>query len=147
MEKDQLLKLDSQVCFPLYVASRMLTRAYQPLLDKLEVTYPQYLVLMVLWEQKELTVNEIAQKLYLNTNTITPLLKRMEKSGILVRNRSQEDERKVFIALSPKGIQMKEEAYCIPEELFEKMALPENELAALKSTLAKLIHKMDEQNN
>lgn len=144
MEKDQLLKLESQVCFPLYVASRMLTRAYQPLLDKLEVTYPQYLVLMVLWEQEQLTVNEIAQRLYLNTNTITPLLKRMEKSGILVRNRSQEDERKVFIALSPKGHQMKEAAYCIPEELFKKMDLPEDELAALKRTLAKLIHKMDD---
>lgn len=144
MNQDELLKLENQVCFPLYVASRMLTRAYQPLLDELGVTYPQYLVLMVLWEQDGLSVNEITQKLYLNTNTVTPLLKRMEKQGILMRNRSQEDERKVMIVLSPKGKKLKEQAYCFPQELFKKMGLPQEELVTFKATLMKLISQMEE---
>lgn len=143
MEKDELIKIDSQICFPLYVASRMLTRAYQPLLDELGVTYPQYLALMVLWEQDGLTVNEISHKLYLNTNTITPLLKRMEKLGIVERNRSQEDERKVLISLTTKGKDMKAHAYCIPEEIFKKVNLPLDEFLALKKTLDKLIQHME----
>ena len=116
MEFEQL-RLGNQLCFPVYAASRLITREYQPHLDKLGITYPQYLVLMVLWESDNLPVNDIAQKLILNTNTVTPLLKRMEVMGIINRHRSENDERKVMVQLTTKGKQMQTEAANIPEEL------------------------------
>ena len=116
MEFEQL-RLGNQLCFPVYAASRLIIREYQPHLDKLGITYPQYLVLMVLWESDNLPVNDIAQKLILNTNTVTPLLKRMEVMGIINRHRSENDERKVMVQLTTKGKQMQTEAASIPEEL------------------------------
>jgi len=116
MAFDQL-KLENQLCFPLYAASRLIIREYQQYLDKLDITYPQYLVLMVLWETDNISVNEISQKLILNTNTVTPLLKRMEVQGIITRNRSEEDERKVIIKLTEKGLLMRTEAASIPGKL------------------------------
>ncbi len=120
MEYEQL-KLSNQLCFPVYAASRLITREYQPYLDKMGITYPQYLVLMVLWESDGISVNEIAQKLLLNTNTVTPLLKRMEVQGIVSRNRSEADERKVIVNLTQKGNDMREEASIIPEKLMESL--------------------------
>lgn len=120
MEYEQL-KLSNQVCFPVYAASRLITREYQPFLEKMGITYPQYLVLLVLWEQNGITVNEIARKLLLNTNTITPLLKRMEVTGFLNRKRSGDDERKVLVFLSEKGSAMKSEAATIPEKLVSRL--------------------------
>jgi len=111
------LKLENQLCFPLYAASRLITQAYQPHLDALGITYPQYLVLMVLWETDSITVNEITHRLILNTNTVTPVLKRMEAQGILTRQRSETDERKVIVALTPQGKQLQAEAASIPEKL------------------------------
>lgn len=111
------LKLENQLCFPVYAASRPITREYQPHLDKLGITYPQYLVLIVLWEYGPLTVNEISVKLILNTNTLTPLLKRMMNQGIITRQRSEEDERKVIVELTEKGIKMEHQAAAIPEKL------------------------------
>lgn len=116
MEFDQL-KLSNQLCFPIYAASRLITREYQPYLDKLGITYPQYLVLMVLWETDTISVNEISKKLILNTNTITPLLKRMETLGIIKRQRSGSDERKVIVSLTEKGKLMQIDAVAIPEKL------------------------------
>lgn len=104
------LKLGNQLCFPIYALSRMITKTYRPYLDKLGITYPQYLVLMVLWEKNELTVKEISLLLYLESNTLTPLLKRMEKNGIIKRERSQEDERSVIITLTAKGITLQKKA-------------------------------------
>lgn len=137
-KKDELLRLENQLCFPLYVTSRMLTKAYQPLLDNLGITYPQYLVLLVLWEKDSQTVNVIAEMLYLNTNTITPLLKRMEKMELVRRTRSQIDERKVLITLTSKGKDMKKDAHCIPEEIFKKTGLSIEEIGNLKNQLNKL---------
>jgi len=130
--KYEQLKLSNQVCFPVYAASRLITREYQPFLDRLGITYPQYLVLMVLWEHNELTVNEIARKLFLNTNTITPLLKRMEAVGLLSRQRSVDDERKVMIILTDKGSAMREEAAPIPEKLVMRL---EDESFSLESLI------------
>jgi DNA-binding MarR family transcriptional regulator len=118
MEYEQL-KLSNQLCFPVYAASRLITRGYQPYLDKLGITYPQYLVLLVLWETDGLPVNDIARRLILNTNTITPLLKRMEELGIIRRERSADDERKVMVHLTEKGWSMREEAATIPVKLME----------------------------
>jgi DNA-binding MarR family transcriptional regulator len=111
------LKLENQLCFPIYAASRLITREYQPHLDRLGITYPQYLVLLVLWETDNLTVNEIAHRLILNTNTITPVLKRMEAQGLISRQRLPEDERKVLISLSDKGKELRNSAAEIPEKL------------------------------
>ncbi len=142
------LKLENQLCFPVYAASRLITREYQPYLDKLGITYPQYLVLMVLWENDGLTVNEISQKLILNTNTITPLLKRMETMGIIVRKRSETDERKVMITLTGKGVAMREEAVKIPQELEELLissSMTVQELVDLKEKLQRMIIHLSEK--
>jgi DNA-binding MarR family transcriptional regulator len=124
MNEDQL-KLSRQICFPLYSASRLITKAYKPYLDEMEITYPQYLVLLVLWENDSLSVNQITEKLLLNTNTLSPLLKRMEKMELLKRTRSSEDERSVTVQLTEKGRRLKEQAKPIPEKLI-KILLTEN---------------------
>jgi DNA-binding MarR family transcriptional regulator len=120
MNSPQLL-LSNQVCFPVYSVSRLITKAYKPFLDKMGVTYPQYLVLMVLWENDALNINQITEKLLLNTNTLSPLLKRMEKLELLERNRSSQDERIVVIRLTKKGMQLKKQAMPIPEQLVKTL--------------------------
>ena len=138
----QQLKLSNQICFPIYSASRLITKAYKPHLDKMGLTYPQYLVLMVLWETNGLTVNQISARLILNTNTISPLLKRMEKMGLLHRKRSNEDERSVIVGLTTKGEKLKAQAMPIPEKLL-KVLLTENihlsEIVQLKEMLTEWI--------
>ncbi|MCB7480542.1 MarR family winged helix-turn-helix transcriptional regulator [Christiangramia sediminis] len=117
MEKEEQLKLENQICFPIYSVSRLITRAYKPYLEKLDLTYPQYLVLLVLWEENSLSVNKIGQKLLLNTNTLSPLIKRMEKNELLTRNRSKDDERTVLVSLTEKGLSLKDKASSIPQDL------------------------------
>lgn len=123
--EDSQLKLSNQICFPLYSVSRLITKAYKPFLDKMGITYPQYLVLMVLWENDNLTVNQITEKLLLNTNTLSPLLQRMEKMEIIERNRCVEDERCVIIKLTEKGKELKNQAAVIPSEL-SKVLITQN---------------------
>ncbi len=139
------LKLENQLCFPVYAASRLITREYQPYLDKLGITYPQYVALMVLWESDPRTVNEIAEKLILNTNTITPLLKRLESQGLITRHRSQEDERKVIIALTDKGRQLQEQAALIPQSLAKELLttnLTPDDLIRLKRLLVQVVESL-----
>ena len=149
METPQLL-LSNQVCFPIYSASRLITKAYAPHLNKLGITYPQYLVLMVLWENDNVTINHISEKLRLNTNTLSPLLKRMEKLEILNRNRSLEDERSVIIQLTEKGKNMQREAAYIPEQLTD-MFLTENiqleDILHLKEVLNQWIDVLSKNKN
>ena len=114
--KEQL-KLGNQLCFRLYTASRLITQAYHPLLSGIGLTYPQYLVMMVLWEQDAQPVNDIAKKLYLETNTVTPLLKRMETEGFITRAKGKADARQVIVSLTEKGRKLEEKASCIPYEL------------------------------
>lgn len=146
------LKLNNQLCFPFYAISRLITRAYQADLDALGITYPQYLVLMVLWETDGVSVNDIAEKLILNTNTITPLLKRMESMQLLKRVPSEDDKRKVIVSLSEKAIAMQEIAAQIPEKMMQKL-MPEptesqlNDLLALKNTLNDLISVLKQLEN
>lgn len=142
------LKLDNQLCFPVYAASRLITREYQPHLEKLGITYPQYLVLMVLWENNESTVNEISKKLILNTNTVTPLLKRMESQGIISRQRSGNDERKVIVALTLKGKKMQARAAEIPEKLAASIisgSIKAEDLIDLKEKLHRIIRYLSEK--
>lgn len=107
------LQLKNQICFRLYTAARLITQAYTPLLNELGITYPQYLVLMVLWEEDSLPVNDIAHRLLLETNTVTPLLQRMEKMGIVKRQRGKEDKRQQIVSLTEKGKAMEEQAFSI----------------------------------
>lgn len=108
------LKLDNQVCFRLYTASRLITQAYRPLLEPLGITYPQYLVLMVLWEKDHQTVSEICKRLVLESNTLTPLLQRMEKEGLVVRKKGTADSRQTLVSLTRKGLHLQEEAKEVP---------------------------------
>jgi len=142
------LKLENQLCFPIYAASRLITREYQPYLDELGITYPQYLVLMILWEEDGISVNDIGKKLILNTNTITPLLKRMEKQAILKRVRSSVDERKVIVKLTDAGILLQEKAAEIPGNLITKLkdsSLQMEELIQLKNQLGSIIDLLSEK--
>jgi DNA-binding MarR family transcriptional regulator len=121
------LKLENQLCFPFYAVSRLIIRAYQEDLDKLGITYPQYLALMILWDKSPVTVNEVAEKLILNTNTVTPLLKRMEAMGLIERRQSETDQRKVMISLTEAGAKMQHEAAQIPLRLVQKLNVGTNE--------------------
>ena len=116
------LRLDKQICFRLYTAARLITQAYTPILNTLGITYPQYLVLMVLWEKDGQPVNDIAHRLLLETNTVTPLLQRMEKQGIVFRKKGEEDKRQQIVSLTEKGKAMEEQAYeCIPAGMRKEM--------------------------
>jgi DNA-binding MarR family transcriptional regulator len=138
-----MLRLDSQLCFSIYACSREIIGLYRPLLDDLGITYPQYLVLLVLWEQKECTVKELGNRLYLDSGTLTPMLKRMENNGLVKRFRSQQDERVVLISLTEKGESLKERAYCIPEELLAKSGLTPAEMQEMLVRLQSLRKQMN----
>lgn len=133
------LLLEHQICFPLYAASRLLTRLYQPLLEPLGLTYPQYIVLMILWEDAPCTVSHIGERAQLASNTLTPLLKRLEQSGLVQRERSSDDERVVVISLTAAGRGLKQKCACIPAELFKRMGSTPQEAQKLKQQLDRLL--------
>ena len=110
----EAFKLDNQLCFRLYTASRLLTQAYHPLLSQQGLTYPQYLVLLVLWEKDAQPVNDIAKRLLLETNTVTPLLQRMEKEGIIARKKGEKDARQMIVSLTRKGKDLQKKLSCVP---------------------------------
>ncbi|MBO7565621.1 MAG: MarR family transcriptional regulator [Bacteroidales bacterium] len=117
------LKLDNQICFRLYSASRLITQAYTPMLTELGITYPQYLVLMVLWEKDNQPVNDIAHRLILETNTVTPLIQRMEKQGLITRKQGDKDKRQQIVSLTLNGKEMEERAYqLIPPAMLGRLA-------------------------
>lgn len=147
MEYGQL-KLDNQLCFRLYTAARLTMGAYHPYLDPLGITYPQYLVLLVLWEQDKQPVNDIAHKLFLETNTVTPLLQRMEKAGLVKRTKGKEDTRQRIVSLTKKGIEMREQAKHIPDCLSANIIKNEGsveEISQMIHTLDKLIQGLKKQ--
>lgn len=117
------LRLDNQICFRLYTAARLITQAYTPMLSELGITYPQYLVLMVLWEKDAIPVNDIARRLLLETNTVTPLLQRMERQRLVIRERGEQDRRQQFVSLTEKGKAMEEQAYAlIPRGMGDRLS-------------------------
>jgi len=129
------VELDAQLCFPLYAASRLLTRQYQPLLERFGLTYPQYVVLMVLWERAPRTVGEIGERALLNSNTLTPLLKRLETQGLIRRQRAVSDERVVEVHLTERGELLQAECACIQHALRDQVAMDPEKLLALKAGL------------
>lgn len=137
-----LLKLDNQLCFALHAASRCMTAAYQPLLEQFGITYPQYLVMLVLWEHGTRTVGEIGEALLLDSGTLTPLLKRMEANGLLTRRRDTEDERRVRVALSPRGRVLKQRAAGLPSYMQCQVELPPARMDQLRDQLLALVEAM-----
>ncbi len=144
MEENSNLFLPEQVCFPLYASSRMITRLYQPLLEAFELTYPQYLVLLVLWQHKKLTVTELGSKLFLNTNTLTPLIRKMKEKKLLTKQRSNKDERTVFIALTPKGQALEEEAKGVPKELIKSLKMSSEDLEDIRAIMWRFLDNFTE---
>ncbi|MDF2819574.1 MAG: hypothetical protein K0R15_15 [Clostridiales bacterium] len=114
---DELLKLDNQICFALYVCSKEIIRKYKPLLDPLGLTYTSYITFLALWEEDNINVKDLGKKLYLDSGTLTPILKKLESAGLVLRNRLKSDERNVTISLTEKGVALKEKAASIPKEL------------------------------
>ena len=139
MEKNyEALKLENQLCFPLYAASRDVIKQYKPMLDKLELTYTQYIVMMVLWERQQITTKEMGKMLHLDSGTLTPLLKKMEAKGLVTRKRSEFDERNLTVTITEKGMQLRDAAVEIPEQMVKCNALDAEESA----TLYKLLYKI-----
>jgi DNA-binding MarR family transcriptional regulator len=136
------LKLANQLCFPFYAISRQLTKAYQPYLRVLGLTYPQYLVLLLLWEHEQLTVKELGGELLLDSGTLTPLLKRMEQQQWLSRHRDPHDERSVLISLLPRGRALEAQACDIPTHLLGKMELTPDELTTLREQFTRLLRQL-----
>jgi len=133
-----LLRLENQLCFPLYATSRLVTRLYQPLLEPLGLTYPQYIVLMILWEDAPCPVSQISERALLNTNTLTPLLKRLEQQGVVERRRDPADERRVLISLTDDGAALREPAADVPRCLVESMGVELGEVTGLRDRLKEL---------
>jgi DNA-binding MarR family transcriptional regulator len=136
------LALDDQLCFALYAASRAMTAAYAPLLDALELTYPQYLVMLVLWEQDGERVSRIGERLHLDSATLTPLLKRLEARGLIERRRNRDDERVVEVFLTGDGKRLRRRAADVPRAMWCKTELPLPEVAKLRATLVELTRKL-----
>ena len=143
------LHLDQQLCFALYAASRAVTRAYGPLLEPLGVTYPQYLVLLVLWEEDDVPVKRLGERLFLDSATLTPLLKRLEQQGVVTRRRDEDDERVVRIQLTPAGRALRSKARKVPTALACRAGCDPGdaralaELARLRDELITLTRKLD----
>jgi len=133
-----MLQLDQQLCFALYSANLAMTKVYRTLLSKLGLTYPQYLVMLVLWERDALTVSDIGERLFLDSATLTPLLKRLEANGLLDRARSSQDERQVIISLTPEGRALKRQAGSVPKAIFCATGCEIDEMLALKQQLTGL---------
>ena len=142
--KYDVLKLENQICFPLYVCGKEIVRAYKPHLDEIGLTYTQYITMMVMWEHKELRVKEVGERLYLDSGTITPVLKKLEEKGFVVRKRSDADKRDVIVTLTKRGKALKEKAVDIPEKLGGCVALEPQWAKALYKLLYEVIRRLTE---
>lgn len=139
---DAALLLDNQLCFALYSTSLAMTKLYKPLLEEMGLTYPQYLVMLVLWEQDDMAVSELGSRLYLDSGTLTPLLKRMEVAGVLTRQRSTDDERRVHIVLTEAGRKLKSRAARIPGCVLQAAQCPLPELVSLTQQVQALRERL-----
>jgi DNA-binding MarR family transcriptional regulator len=140
---DPPLLLDNQICFAVYSAAHAFNRVYKPLLDRLGLTYPQYLVMLVLWERDGVPVKQIGERLFLDSGTLTPLLKRLETAELVKRSRNAEDERQVLIALTPKGQALREKAKAMPEAVLAASACSVGELMTIKDDLVTLRDRLN----
>lgn len=138
---NEFLKLDNQLCFKIYASHRKITKEYKPLLDKLNLTYPQYLVMLVLWEKSPITVKELGEKLYLDSGTISPLIKNLEAKGFIKKQRDTEDERVVYVNLTVEGMNLKDSALEVPKMMTEKGLVNYEEYEVLMRILNKFMQE------
>lgn len=142
-DKYDCLKLENQICFPLYACSKEIVRRYKPFLDELELTYTQYITMMVLWEKKEINVKELGRHLYLDSGTLTPVLKKLEAKGYLTRVRSKEDERNLVVTITESGEVLREKAVSVPGKISQCVELEPQEAMQLYQLLHKMLGSMD----
>ena len=138
-DKYAALRLKNQLCFPLYAVSNMITRKYKPLLDRLDLTYTQYIVMMVLWEEKQVNEKSLCEALCLKSNTVTPLLKKLEDKGYIKKEKDKADERNLAITLTKSGEKLQDEALCVPETIAKEFHLTPDEATALYTVLYKML--------
>ena len=146
MDKFESLKLSNQVCFPLYAASREVIKLYKPFLDEYNLTYTQYITMLVLWEDEKITIKELCKKLYLDSGTITPVIKKLEAMGLLIKYRDKSDERIVNVELTDKGRDLKEEIVKVPEQVSCKVNGSMEDLLILKNLLEKVLDEISPNN-
>ena len=140
MDKYDSLKLENQICFPLYAAAKEIVRKYTPILEELNLTYTQYIAMLVLWEKEEVSVKELGEKLYLDSGTLTPVVKSLEQKGFVTRKRASSDERVLLVRLTEKGTALKEKALSIPQKISSScVALSPEEAAVLYKLLYKIL--------
>ena len=141
IDKYVSLRLKNQLCFPLYAVSNLITRKYKPLLDKLDLTYTQYIVMMVMWEEKQVNEKLLCEALCLKSNTVTPLLKKLENKGYIKKEKDKGDERNLVITLTKAGEKLQDKALCVPETIAKEFHLTPDEAAVLYSTLYKMLEE------
>lgn len=142
-EKYDALKIQNQLCFPLYACAREVVKRYTPFLDEIDLTYTQYIVMMVLWEKRSVTVKELGNTLFLDSGTLTPLLKKLEVKGFISRKRSEADERNLIVTITPEGEDLREKAVEIPGKMSQCVALEPEEAMTLYQILYKLLGRMN----
>ena len=141
MKEYNCLKLENQLCFPLYACSKEIIKRYKPYLNEIDLTYTQYIVMMVLWEKEEINIKTLGERLYLDSGTLTPLLKKLENKGYIKRNRLETDERNLNLVITEKGKKLKEKAKDIPEKIAPCINLTEQEVLNLYDMLYKILGK------
>jgi DNA-binding MarR family transcriptional regulator len=141
-----ILKLENQLCFPLYAAAKAMVKKYTPFLDEIGLTYTQYIAMMVVWEQKTISVKELGNRLYLDSGTLTPLLKRLESKKLISRDRATSgDERFVYISITPEGARLKKKALQVPQKMGKCISLGPSEAQTLYTLLHKLLGQLDDK--
>lgn len=139
MGEYDVLKLENQLCFPLYASAKEVVKKYKPYLDEIDLTYTQYITMIVLWEYGQMNVKELGERLYLDSGTLTPLLKKLESKGLVTRKRSNTDERNINVAPTEKGMQLREKAVSIPEAIGSCIDLTYDEIVTLHGLLYKIL--------
>lgn len=141
MDKYDILKLENQMCFPLYALSREIIKLYKPYLDQFNLTYTQYIAMLVMWEEEKIVFKELGKKLHLDSGTLTPVLKKLESMGLIIKYRSKEDDRIVIIELTESGKQLKDEVIGIPEKVFCESGISEEDAVQFKYYLDKILRQ------
>ena len=139
MKNEECLRLENQICFPMYVASKEIVRRYIPLLSALDLTYTQYITLLALWEKDHITVKELGEKLYLDSGTLTPLLNKLEKKGYIIKNKSDKDGRELVVIVTDKGLELKQKAIDVPPEIAKCVNLKKEEAVVFYQLLHKVL--------
>lgn len=140
----EALKIENQLCFPLYACSREVIKQYKPFLDELNLTYTQYIAMMALWENQEMTVKELGDVLYLDSGTLTPMLKKLEAKQYVTRTRSRKDERNLIVSVTERGRQLKEKAMKMPRAIADHTELSREEAETLYHTLYKILARLEQ---